>query len=148
MTNTARSQTRAMLACGEFCWEQFCLFRPLLAFKGNVKQKRIHRWMGHCVLFHSERSILSRSFKERNVLFRSFYEILATYETQKNDAFFSVLFLRKEKNATFFCKEWKRTQRTFRSFAKNVKERKNVLFFCKRTQNVAFLFSIYIYRYI
>ena len=29
--------------CAEFCREQFCLCRPLLAFKGNVTQKRIHR---------------------------------------------------------------------------------------------------------
>ena len=30
--------------------------------------------------------------KERSVLFRSFLEFLATYETQKNVPFFSVLF--------------------------------------------------------
>ena len=101
--------------------------------------------VGHCVLFCSERIVLLRSFKERNVLLRSFFEFLATYETQKNDALFCVLFLRMEKNAenaTFFCKERKRTHktkaRTFRSFAKE----------CKRTQNFAFFFSIYIYRYI
>ena len=51
-------------------------------------------------------------------------------------------------NATFFCKDRERTQRMFRSFAKNVKERENVSFFCKRMQNIAFFFSIYIYRYI
>ena len=88
----------------------------------------------------------------------------------KNATFFSVLFWvfgdlwdpkeRKEcnvllqrteknpKNAMFFCKECKKTQRMQRSFAKNVKECKNVSFFCKRTQNIAFFFSIYIYRYI
>ena len=54
VTNTARSPTPrrltlrrvglcAMLACAEFCQEQFCLFRPLLVFKGNVKQKWIHK---------------------------------------------------------------------------------------------------------
>ena len=43
----------------------------------------------------------------------SFFEFLTTYETQKNDVFFFVLFLRTEKNAMFFCKERKRTQRTF-----------------------------------
>ena len=47
---------------------------------------------GHRVLFRSERSVLFRSFKECNVLFRSFFEFLATYETQKNVTFFSVLF--------------------------------------------------------
>ena len=39
-------------------------------------------------LLRSERIILLRSFKVRNVLLRSFFEFLATYETQKNDAFF------------------------------------------------------------
>ena len=43
--------------------------------------------------------------RERYVLFLSFLEFLATYETQKN-----------AKNVTFFLKERKRTQRTFRSF--------------------------------
>ena len=70
--------------------------------------------VGHRVLFRSERSVLFCSFKEHNILFRSFFEFLATYETLKNDAFFSILFLRAEKNpknaknATFFCKKSKR----------------------------------------
>ena len=38
--------------------------------------------VGHCVLFRSERIVLLHSFKERNVLLRSFYEFLATYETR------------------------------------------------------------------
>ena len=38
--------------------------------------------------------VLLSSFKACNVLLRSFFEFLATYETQKNDAFFCVLFLR------------------------------------------------------
>ena len=42
--------------------------------------------------------------------FRSFFEFLASYETQKN--------------VFFFSKEQKITQRTQHSFAKNVKERK------------------------
>ena len=50
--------------------------------------------VGHRALFRSERSVLFRSFKECNILLRSFYEFLATYETQKKDAFFSVLALR------------------------------------------------------
>ena len=53
--------------------------------------------------------------KERSALFRSFFEFLATYETQKN--------------VLFFCKERKGTQS---SFVKNGKERENVSFFCKR----------------
>ena len=88
--------------------------------------------VGHRVLFRSERSVLFTSFKECNILLRSFFEFLATYETQKNDAFFSVLFLRTEKNAknaTFFYKEQKRTQRTQHSFIKNGKERKDLAFF-------------------
>ena len=60
---------------------------------------------GHPVLLRSERIVLLHSFKERNVLLRSFFEFLTTYNTQKNDAFFCVL---------------------LRSFLKNVKER-NVL---------------------
>ena len=89
--------------------------------------------VGHRILFCSERSVLFRSFKECNVLLHSFFEVLAPYETQKNNAFISVLFLRTEKNATFFCKERKRTKRMFHSSAKNVKECENVSFFCKRT---------------
>ena len=58
------------------------------------------------------------SYKERNVLFRSFFEFLATYETQKN--------------VLFFSKEQKRTQRTQCSFAKNVKERKECNVFLQR----------------
>ena len=47
----------------------------------------------------------------------------------------------------FFCKEHNiLLQRTQRTFAKNVKERKNFSFFCKRTQKIAFFFSIYIYK--
>ena len=57
-----------------------------------------------------------KQFEIKSQFLRSFFEFLTTYETQKNDAFFSVLFLRTEKNAKkamFFCKEHKRTQRTF-----------------------------------
>ena len=67
--------------------------------------------------------------RESYVLFRSFFEFLATYETQKNVTFFSVLLKRTEKNGknvTSFCKEQKRTRernvllqmnlRTLRSF--------------------------------
>ena len=53
-----------------------------------------------------------RSFKERNVLLRSFFEILVTYEIQKNDAFFYIL---------------------FRSFLKNGKERKECNVLLQRT---------------
>ena len=45
--------------------------------------------VGHRVLLRSERIVLLCSFKEYNVLLRSFLKFLATYETQKNDAFFS-----------------------------------------------------------
>ena len=54
--------------------------------------------VGHSVLSRSERSGLSRSFKECSVLSHSFSEFLATYETQKNRTFFPVLFKRTEKN--------------------------------------------------
>ena len=45
--------------------------------------------VGHCVFLCSERIVLLHSFKERNILLSSFFEFLAAYETQKNDAFFS-----------------------------------------------------------
>ena len=50
--------------------------------------------VGHRVRFCSKRIVLLHSLKECNVLLRSFFEFLPTYETQKNDAFFCVLFLR------------------------------------------------------
>ena len=53
---------------------------------------RLQGRVGHRILFRSERFVLFRSFKERNILFRSFLKFLATYETRKNDTFFSVLF--------------------------------------------------------
>ena len=65
------------------------------------------------------RSFPFRTFRSKKRMLRSFLEFLATYETQKNVTFFSVLFKRTEKygkNVTFFLKERKRTQRTFRSF--------------------------------
>ena len=65
--------------------------------------------VGHRVLLRSERIVLLRSFKARNVLLRSFFELLATYETQKNDAFFCVLFLS--------CWRLMKPKRTMRSFA-------------------------------
>ena len=46
-----------------------------------------------CSFLLSERIVLLLSFKARNVVLRSFLEFLANYETQKNDAFFCVLFL-------------------------------------------------------
>jgi len=46
--------------------------------------------VGHPVLLRSEGPVLLRSFLERTILFRSFFMFLATYETQKNDAFISV----------------------------------------------------------
>ena len=107
--------------------------------------------VGHRILSRSERSGLSRSFKERSILSRSFFEFLATYETQKNGMFFPILFKRtgkNVKNVPFFCKERERMQRSSRSFIKNGTERENVSFFCKRTRERSLLFSIYIYRYI
>jgi hypothetical protein len=62
---------------------------PLLEAIALIKTQFPVR-VGHPVLLRSERTVLLRSFLERNVLFRSFFEFLATYETQKNDAFISV----------------------------------------------------------
>ena len=72
--------------------------------------------VGHRVRFRYERSVLLKNATFFSVLFSSFWQLMRP----------------------------KRTQRTQRSFAKNLKERKNVLFFCKRTQNVAFFSNIYI----
>ena len=76
--------------------------------KGAIKIKSESHYshdtrVGHRLLLRSERIVLLHSFKASNVLLRSFFKFLATYETQKNDAFFCVL---------------------LRSFLKNVKERK------------------------
>ena len=110
--------------------------------------------VGHCIILRSERIVLLRSFKECNVLFRSFFEFLAPYETQKNDAFFCVLFLRtlkNIKNAMFFCKERKRMQRTQRSYAK---ERRMLRSFEKSPCPTLILFfniyidTVYIDKYI
>ena len=71
------------------------------------------------------------------------------------DSFISQISTRKRnflqenaENGTFFCKEHKRTERTFCSFAKNVKELENVLFFCKIMQKNAercvLFFNMYI----
>ena len=80
------------------------------------------------VLLHSERIVLLRSFKERNVILHSFFEFLATYETPKEQCVLLRSFLKNAKNATFICKE--RTH-------KNAKNAKNATFICKerkRTQ--------------
>ena len=103
----------------------------------------------HRVLSRSERPGLSHSFKERSILSRSFFEFLATYETQKNETFFPVLFKRTGKNVKdvpFFCKERERMPRSSRSFIKDGKERENV--FLQKNAERFVLFSIYIYRYI
>ena len=70
--------------------------------------------VGHHVLSRSERSVLSRSFKESSILSRSFFEFLATFRDPK------------ERNVLFFCKERERTQTLFRSFIKNKKEGENI----------------------
>ena len=46
--------------------------------------------MGTAFFSSSERIVLLRSFKAHNILLRSFFKFLVTYETQKNDAFFCV----------------------------------------------------------
>ena len=80
-------------------------------------------WQGWArVLFRSERSVLSRSFKECSVLFSSFWRLMRPKRMQitqcsfaKNRKECNILLQRTEKNA-----------RTFGSFAK---ERENVPFF-------------------
>ena len=62
--------------------------------KRREKDGKISRKIrvGHRILFCSVRSVLFRSLKERSVLFLPFFEFLATYETQNNVPFFSILF--------------------------------------------------------
>ena len=49
---------------------------------GILKEEKMDRCrVWHRVLLHSERIVLLRSFKARNVLLLSFFEFLATYET-------------------------------------------------------------------
>ena len=79
----------------------------------------------------------TKQFEIKSQFLHSFFEFLTTYETQKNDGFFSVLFLgtkKNTKNATFFCKERKRMGERFVLLHKNAE--------------CCILFSIYIYRYI
>ena len=73
----------------------------------NLVQDKKQGWALHSFPFFSLQYVTFFSVlkKERSVLFRSFLEFLATYETQKN-----------AKNAPFFLKERKKTQRTFHSF--------------------------------
>ena len=98
--------------------------------------------VGHRVLFRSERSVLLKNATFFSVLFLSFWRLM---KPKKNDAFFYVLFLRTEKNATFFCKEQKRTQR---SFVKNVKNARTFRSFVKNAERCVLFFNIHIYRYI
>ena len=127
--------------------------RQKLKVEGHMMFFRV----GHRVLFHSERSVLFRSFKERNVLFCSFFEFLATYATQKNVPFFPKEGKITQKMQRSFAKnvkernERKRTQITQCSFAKNVKESKGTresFVLLQKNAERSVLFSIYIYRYI
>ena len=67
-----------------------------------------------------------RSFKECNILFRSFFEFLATYGTQRT--FRSFPFFRKERKERKVL-----LQKTQRSLAKNVKEHKERNVLLRRT---------------
>ena len=73
--------------------------------------------VGHRVLFRLLRSVLFRSLKRMFCSFPFFFRIFGDLWDPKEC---SVLF----RSFPFFSKERKRTQRTQRSFAKNVKERK------------------------
>ena len=79
-------------------------------------RKGVQFRVGHSVLFRSERSVLLRS-KKRTL--RSFPFFSRVFGDLWNPKECSVLFKRTEKkgkNVTFFLKERKRTQWTFRSF--------------------------------
>ena len=93
--------------------------------------------VGHRVLLRSEHIVLFSLW------------FLANYKTQKNNAFFCVLLLKAEKNAmnaTFFCKERKRKQRTQYSLAKERKKTQSVaLRSFEKNACPALLFFQYIY---
>ena len=74
----------------------------------------LHR-VGHCVLFRSVRSVLFHSLKGTFHSFLFFFRVFGDLWEPKEH---SVLFC----SFLFFSKEWKRTQRTQRPFAKNGKE--------------------------
>ena len=57
--------------------------------KACLQDKATKIRVGHRVLLRSEGIVFLCSFKVHNILLRSIFEFLATYETQKNDAFFS-----------------------------------------------------------
>ena len=83
-------------------------------------------WAPH-VLFQSERIVLLHSFKEHNVLLRSFFKFLPTYETQKNRV--GHLFFSKECNVLVFF---------------YVLYKKNAAFFFRV---IYFYISVYLYMY-
>ena len=68
------------------------------------------------------RFLFKRTLRSFYVLFCKIFNVSMTYETKKN----------VKKNIPFFLKERKRTERTERSFEKNVKERKEWNFLLKR----------------
>ena len=88
------SQVCTLLHIMVFQQKEERLLHPFLSVHVTQKLYSIYPRVGHRILLRSERIILLRSFKARNVLIHSFFEFLATYETQKNDAFFCILFLR------------------------------------------------------
>ena len=79
---------------GDTCSLSLMTLCPFVKFSVSVVSKHHLLRVVHRALLRSEGIILLGYFKARNVLLCSFFEFLVTYETQKNDAFFCVLFLR------------------------------------------------------
>ena len=82
--------------------------------------------VGHCVHLRSDCIVHLHSFLERNVYLRSFFEFLATYETQMNAIERCVHFKWTQMNAehvAFTSSERKWTQWTLRSLQVNANER-------------------------
>ena len=71
-----------------FSESSFYILQRTIA-KDKIRKFTFFIRVGHRVLFCLVRSVLFRSLKGT---FRSFFKFLATYETQKNVPFFSVLF--------------------------------------------------------
>ena len=79
---------------GDTCSLSLMTLCPFVKFSVSVVSQLHLLRVGHDALIRSECIILLRYFKAHTVLLHSFFKFLATYETQKNIAFFCILFLR------------------------------------------------------
>ena len=91
--------------CSKNPWENFQQCHTLFQFNSILNTdwpSLIYCRVGHRILLRSECNVLLRSFKECIVLLRSFFKFFASYETQKNIAFFCILLKRTHAQPSFF----------------------------------------------